>query len=62
MALWADVVRSPGSRDFVRTFTDRVGRLADETPPASPTGATASLAPSAPTPDPANLTRHPRPS
>ena len=29
MALWDAVARAPGSRDFVRTFTDRVGRLAD---------------------------------
>lgn len=29
MALWGSVVRAPGSRDFARMFTDRVGRLAD---------------------------------
>ena len=32
MALWADVIRSPGSRDFASTFTQRVGRLSDENP------------------------------
>ena len=30
MSLWGDVIRAPGSRDFARVFTDRVGRLADE--------------------------------
>ena len=29
LTLWNDVIRAPGSRDFVRVFTDRVGRLAE---------------------------------
>ena len=29
LALWRDVARAPGSRDFVRVFTERVGTLAD---------------------------------
>jgi hypothetical protein len=29
IALWTDVVKAPGSREFVKTFTDRVGTLAD---------------------------------
>lgn len=32
LALWAEVVRAPGSRDFARTFTERVGRIEDESP------------------------------
>jgi hypothetical protein len=28
-ALWTDVIRAPGSRDFVKVFTERVGNLAD---------------------------------
>lgn len=31
LALWADVRRAPGSRDFVRMFTDRVGQIAGDT-------------------------------
>ena len=29
LTLWSDVVRAPGSRDFVHGFTERVGKLAD---------------------------------
>ncbi|GAC1470305.1 MAG: hypothetical protein NVSMB9_15300 [Isosphaeraceae bacterium] len=29
LALWSQVIKAPGSRDFVRTFTERVGRLAE---------------------------------
>jgi len=32
LALWADVVRAPGSRDFVAMFTLRVARIVDENP------------------------------
>lgn len=32
MTLWADVVRAPGSRDFVPTFTQRVAGLAADNP------------------------------
>jgi hypothetical protein len=32
LALWDDVIRSPGSADFAKTFTDRVGRISETSP------------------------------